>query len=310
MTNKIIDFHCHLASASWYSERFLKGVETLVSTGAGISREKAREVYDEIYDDTGENLIAEMDRAGISHSVIFPGSDYDMATGMGWAKVSIEERNEIVFDIAKRNSDRLIPFFSIDPRKVNALNLFKQALKNGAKGLKLVPGAGFYPSDKILYPFYQLAVDYGVPALIHTGPVVTPMHSKYADPYHIDEIAGDFPDLKIVCAHSAFGFWEQLTSIAMNKSNVYLELSGWQSFRQKDANYFYNSIRTMINLVGSDRIIFGTDYPFITHVILRHKEYIDAFKQIPEDIQAKGITFSKNELDNILGNTAASILNI
>src|SRR5699024_4903670 len=101
---------------------------------------------DEIYDDTGENLIKEMDRAGVTHSVVFPGSDYDMSTGMGWAEVPIGERNEIVFDIAKRNSDRLIPFFSIDPRKVNALQQFKEALKQGAKGLKLVPGAGFYPS--------------------------------------------------------------------------------------------------------------------------------------------------------------------
>lgn len=307
---KVIDFHCHLASEKWYSCCFLEGVETLVSTGAGVSRENAKELYHELYDDTGENLIKEMDKAGIDHAVIFPGSDYDMANGMGWAEIPIGERNEIVFDIARRNPDRLIPFFSIDPRKANALKMFKEALKRGARGLKLVPGAGFYPSEKILYPFYEKAVEYGVPALIHVGPVVSPMYSKYADPYWVDELAADFPELKIVCAHSGFGYWQQLTSIAMNKSNLYLELAGWQSYRKKDPLYFYRSLRTMVNLVGSERIIFGSDYPFITRVVMQHKEFIQAFTEVPEDIRVQGIDFTEKEITNILGGTAGGLLKL
>ncbi len=172
------------------------------------------------------------------------------------------------------------------------------------RGLKLLPGAGFYPSDKVVYPFYEIAARHRVPVLIHTGPVIAPMRSKYATPLDLDEVAADFPSLAVVAAHSGFGFWSEMVSVAQNKPNIYLELSGWQTYRRRDPEYFYQTVRTMVNLMSADRILFGSDYPFITRGVLDHTEWVRAFL----DPSGPSRFLSDAEVEQVMGGTALRLL--
>ncbi len=145
--------------------------------------------------------------------------------------------------------------------------------------------------------------------LFHSGPLVPPMKSKFADPLCIDEVAADFSDMPIVMAHCAFGYWPVSLSIAQNKPNIYLELSGWQTYCVRDPYYFFRSLRTIVNIITSRRVLFGTDSPFLTRV-LNHKEYIEAISDPPEDILEKGLELSQTELEDILGGNACRLLRL
>jgi uncharacterized protein len=70
-------------------------------------------------------------------------------------------------------------------------------------GVKIFPGHDpIYPTDKRLFPVYDLCIKYDTPIVIHTGGTLkNPKAAKYNDPRYIVKVADAFPDLKIVIAH-------------------------------------------------------------------------------------------------------------
>src|SRR5450756_1107128 len=77
-------------------------------------------------DTTGEKLVANMDAAGVDKSCIF-ALDFGLATGD--PPVSIDDQNRMVAEAAKRFPDRLIPFYTIDPRRPNSVDRFSKAVE-------------------------------------------------------------------------------------------------------------------------------------------------------------------------------------
>jgi predicted TIM-barrel fold metal-dependent hydrolase len=80
---------------------------------------------------------------------------------------------------------------------------------------------------------------------------------KYIDPLPIDDVAADFPDLTIICAHPAWPWTDVAIAMAVHKSNVYVDLSGWSP------KYFPPQLVREINGRLQNKALFGTDYPFI-----------------------------------------------
>ena len=75
---------------------------------------------------------------------------------------------------------------------------------------------------------------------------------------HVDDVAVDFPTLKIVLAHPSFPWQDEAISIAVHKPQVYIDLSGWSP------KYFPPQLVHHANTLLRERVLFGTDYPFIT----------------------------------------------
>ena len=146
--------------------------------------------------------------------------------------------NEEIAEIAAANPDVLIPFASIDPaRGAKGVQAARRLIADhGVRGFKFHPNSqGFFPNDPKAYPLYEVIEAAGLPALFHTG------HSgigagvrggggirlKYSNPMHVDDVAVDFPDLKIILAHPSFPWQEEAISVALHKPNVHIDLSGW-----------------------------------------------------------------------------------
>ncbi len=53
------------------------------------------------------------------------------------------------------------------------------------------------------------------------------MRLKYSNPLYLDDVAVDFPDMKIIMAHPSFPWQEEALAVAQHKPNVYIDLSGW-----------------------------------------------------------------------------------
>ena len=136
----------------------------------------------------------------------------------------------------------------------------------GLIGAKFHPGIqGFYPNDKQFYPLYEKITELGVPALFHTGtnglgagtPGGMGVRLDYTRPIFLDHVAADFPELTIIGAHPAWPWHDEMLAIIGHKSNVFMDLSGWSP------KYVPKAIMDEARTRLQDRILFGSDYPFI-----------------------------------------------
>jgi len=172
--------------------------------------------------------------------------------------------NDFIAEYIKKDLSRFIGFMSVDPNDKNCINEMERSKNQlGLKGLKLLPMyQNFHPLDyKIAYPVYRKALELNLPILFHMGTTYTRESKlKYTQPILIEEIAHDFPPLKIVIAHLGHP-WEKDTIVLIRKQpNVFADISAlyyrpWQ---------FYNSLRLAKEYGVLDKLLFGTDYPATT----------------------------------------------
>ena len=195
-------------------------------------------------------------------AVIFP---VDAERETGFHRYS----NDDVAQICAENSDVLIPFASIDPwkGKMAVREAKRLVAEYGVRGFKFHPTMqGFYPNDRMAYPLYEAIQEAGAIALFHTGQTGVGsgmkggmgMRLKYSNPLHVDDVAVDFPDLKIILAHPSFPWQEEALAVCQHKPNVYIDLSGWSP------KYFPEILIRYSNSLLKKKMLFGSDWPAIT----------------------------------------------
>jgi len=81
---------------------------------------------------------------------------------------------------------------------------------------------------------------------------------KYGNPMPIDDVAVDFSTMPIILAHPSFPWQDEAISICLHKPNVYIDLSGWSP------KYFSPTLIQYANTRLKEKVLFGSDYPFIT----------------------------------------------
>lgn len=205
---------------------------------------------------------AEYFRARRIGCVIFP---VDAERETGFHRYS----NEEVARIAAENADIMIPFASIDPWKGKmAVREARRLMRDfGVKGFKFHPTMqGFFPNDPMAYELYGAIEEGGAIALFHTGQTGVGagmrggmgMRLKFSNPMALDDVAADFPDLKIIAAHPSFPWQEEALAVATHKPNVYIDLSGWSP------RYFPEILVKYANTLLKRKVLFGSDWPAIT----------------------------------------------
>lgn len=304
----IVDMHAHLIHPDTHSQAFWDGWVETAALMANRPPERVRQRLPEDDDLSGDLIIKEMDRVGIDVSVIIV-NDWGTARYMGEPKLNIEEINKLYADVAKKYPKRLIPIAGIDPRRPGAAKLIEKFIKEfGMKGIKVHAAVGFYPNDKICYPIYEKAAELGLPIIFHTGEILKPFYFKYTQPIHLQEVAMDFPEVPMVFAHAGLSWQNEAAAICCNTTNVYLDVSLWQPKLLHPLD-FYKELRSLLNRVPSQRLMFGSDFPAIKGLVSQEK-WIKAFTEIPESVRAAGIEFPKETIEAILGGNAARLLKL
>jgi len=171
--------------------------------------------------------------------------------------------NDFVAAHARRAPERLVFFASVDPgaaRFEEELERCHQELH--CRGVKLAPiYQGVHPLDKRYYHIYAYCQKHGLPVLIHMATTFssgTPL--EYARPAHIDQVAIDFPGLKVVLAHLGHPWEGEVIAVIRRNANAFADLSAlyyrpWQ---------FYNSMRLVVEYHAEHKVLFGSDFPFTT----------------------------------------------
>ncbi|MEU4995675.1 amidohydrolase family protein [Streptomyces sp. NPDC021622] len=178
--------------------------------------------------------------------------------------------NEEIAEAAAEHPDVLIPFASIDPFRGRAgVRRARRLVEEyGVRGFKFHPSIqGFFPNDRALaYELYEVIEETGAIALFHTGqtgigaglPGGGGIRLKYSNPMCVDDVAADFPQLKIILAHPSFPWQDEALAVATHKPGVHIDLSGWSP------KYFPPQLVQYANTLLKDKVLFGSDYPVLT----------------------------------------------
>lgn len=139
-------------------------------------------------------------------------------------------------------------------------------------GIKFYPGYNAsYVNDKKHWPLIELAREYSVPVVIHTGDTARPTGLlKYSHPLTVDEAAVNFPDVTFVIAHCGNPWIVDAVEVAAKNDNVCLDLSGILAGKptpmflyEKNTAYF-EYLRMWLNYLGRyDKVMYGSDWPLV-----------------------------------------------
>lgn len=207
-----------------------------------------------------ETLLLHLDAGEIDKAVMLP---LDCTTAHGTTIVS----NEQVAWLAEQ-SDRLIPFASVDPMLPDAPKSLEHAVKSyGARGLKLDPSLQQFAIDDRdhAYPVYRTCVELGIPILIHCGMSWAPTGlASMAHPLLLERVIHDFPTLPFVIAHMGWPWVRESAMLAIKHRHICLDTSVLFSGTPTD------SVSRAVEEIGgvdtldrslSKQIVFGSNYP-------------------------------------------------
>lgn len=170
--------------------------------------------------------------------------------------------NDLVAAYVNKHPDELIGFAGIDPTEPEeAIQEMRRARDElGMKGLALAPAAqNFHPMHSAALGIYQEAVRLGLPIMFHQG-LYFSAESKmeYARTALLDDVAREFPDLRIVVAHLGYPWVDETVVLIGKHANVFADISGlllrpWQA---------YNTLLTAYQFGVMDKLLFGSDFPY------------------------------------------------
>jgi uncharacterized protein len=214
----ITDCHIHIQPAEMFKAAALEVMK------------KSRGHYDDIleYCRSPKSLLKYMDSIGLERAVLI---NYVAPDTMGFT----HEVNAWVTNYCKENPGRLIPCGSVHPR--HSLNVQKDMDEIVRLGVRLIkihpPHQLIYANEylngmKELETIYRAAEANEIPVMVHTGTSIFPAaRNKYGDPIHLDDVAMDFPRLKILMAHGGRPIWMSTAFFLLRRHrNMYLDISG------------------------------------------------------------------------------------
>ena len=224
---------------------------------------------------TAEEAIELADQAGVEKIVM---------QGWYWNDHELcKYHNDYMYELISKYPDRFEAYISINPKFGElAIEELERNYNRGFIGLgELGPGAnGFKLEDSDFLTLMEAANHYKLPVNIHCNQTIgrdypgkdnTPMEGFY-------KLAKKFPDLVLILAHLGGGlpFYELMPEVKYVFKNVYYDLAA------NPLVYETRSIKAVVDIVGAEKILFGSDFPLIIYP-RRSKE--KEFKLFIEDIR-------------------------
>ncbi len=248
----IIDFHCHILPPS-FPRRHVE-LTKLDATYAALSPKAGGKAA------TAESLLEAMDDAGVAVSVVM---------GFGWENEEMaRETNDYLIKVVNQYPARLVGFCSVNSvwGKDRVRSEIERCAAAGLRGIgELHPDCqGFDITDRAeVAPMMEMAQDLDLPVLIHTS---EPVGHQYpgkgkTTPDRVYSLIRNFPDNTIVCAHWGGGlpFYGLMPEVPAELANVYFDTAVSPFLYKQDI------FDVVSRTIGSNKILFATDFPLIKH---------------------------------------------
>ena len=264
----VIDFHTHV-----FPPRLRENREKYVTKDPGLavlySSPNAKIA-------TADELIESMDRVGVDISVILNG---------GWTSHELcVETNDYILESVARYPKRLVGFCTVALKSVeSAVVEIERCVRGGVRGVGEIrlDTQEFDPAE--LLPIIEVIREHALILLMHAS---EPVGHQYAGkgkitPDLLYALITAYPDITHVCAHWGGGlpFYALMPEVKEAMRNVYFD-SAASPFL-----YVPEVYRRVSELVGADKILFGTDYPLLAQRrLIREIDSLDLPPQTREQI--------------------------
>lgn len=260
---QIVDAQVNLATdlaipRAFLDEQAENTYHRMASYGYKVSRDKIHERVLGLYQDPdADRLVAEMDAAGVDRAVLL-APDFTYSADCALTAPELAELHDRVL---RRHPGRFEVFWGVDPRAgADGVALFERCVNEyGFTGLKLYPLCGYSPSDRRLYPYFEICAQRGLPVLSHTGPGWGPLDFGYGQPLMIDEAARDFPAVNFILGHGGVTYVEEASYLCWHRPNVYLDISQFHTVLNADG--WQTHLNGLFRQGIDHKILFGTCWP-------------------------------------------------
>ena len=233
------------------------------------------------------DYIKKMDQAGIERSLL-------IAVRAGDIRVpeSFEIPYERVYDVCSQNPDRFSGLAGVDPfRGMEGLNDLETAVKEyGFVGAHLYPHwCELPPNHRKYYPYYAKCCELGIPIMMQVGHNL--IYSKnrrlpsVGKPIYLDQVAIDFPELKLIGIHIGIPWTEEMISMCWKHENIY---TAGDAYAPK---YWPESFVHYANSYGKHKVMFGTDWPVIDPI-----RAVDEFNNLNFKDSSKKLVLRENAI--------------
>ncbi|MHC4573940.1 MAG: amidohydrolase family protein [Planctomycetota bacterium] len=185
----------------------------------------------------------------------------DVCIVLAGAEDSSEEVNKSLSEYVVKHEGKMVGFAFVEPTrdKTSSKSLTSATEKLGLKGAVLYcSGCGFHPAHSRAMRFYESAEALGLPVFFHNGrPLRADAVLEYAQPFLLDEVARQFPGLKMVIGNMGVPFLEQTLSMVSKHKNVYADLT----IRPSNVWQVYNMVMSAHEWGVMDKLVFGSGFP-------------------------------------------------
>ncbi len=234
-----------------------------------------------------DEFLAAMNRANVDKAVFLT---------VVWKNQPVRPRNEATAELVRLHPDRFVGFASFDPNAAeDAVSELEYAIKNlRLSGVKIIAQNVEVPyNDPRFYPVYEKIQQLDVPVIFHTGPSFLHTRTKYWSANALEEIALDFPRMKMILAHLGMQDYMDIHSLMVRHRNVYADLSFWP------LNPRYRRLIpwSLLEDTVPRKLLLGSDYPVGQSL----GEAVAAVSELPIGEEFKRL---------ILGENAAGLLNL
>ena len=234
------------------------------------------------------DYIKKMDQAGIERSLL-------IAVRAGDIRVpeSFEVPYESVHKVCSEYPDRFSGLAGIDPfRGMQGLRDLENAVNEmGFVGAHLYPHwCELPPNHRKYYPYYAKCSELGIPIMMQVGHNLVYSRKRrlpsVGKPIYLDQVAIDFPELKLIGIHIGIPWTEEMISMCWKHENVY---TAGDAYAPK---YWPESYVHYANSYGQKKVLFGTDWPVIDPV-----RAVEEFNQLNFRESASQRIFRENALE-------------
>ena len=208
---------------------------------------------------TIEDYLRKMDRAGIERSLLIAVRAGDLAM-----RGSFEIPYLQVKQWCDKYPDRFSGLAGVDPyRGMHGLRDLEQAVSEyGFVGAHLYPHwFKLAPNAALYYPYYAKCCELDVPIMMQVGQNLIYQKDvrlpSVAKPILLDQIAIDFPELKLIGIHVGVPWTDEMIAMAWKHANVYIGVDAYAP------RYLPPSLVHYMNSYGASKVMFGTDWPVI-----------------------------------------------
>ena len=206
-----------------------------------------------------DDYMAKMDRAGIERSLLIAVRAGDMNV-----KGSFEVPYEYVAEVCEKYPDRFSGLAGVDTtRGMEGLRDLEFAVKElGFVGAHWYPHwFSMPPNAPQIYPYYAKCCELDIPIMMQVGHNLVYSRERrlpsVGRPILLDQVAIDFPDLKLIGIHVGIPWTDEMISMCWKHENIYTAGDAYAP-RYWPPQYVHYA-----NSYGRHKVLFGTDWPVI-----------------------------------------------